>query len=112
MKEKNKISDQVRLQIILGAIGDIESFVSSVSEENFLSNRLIQNACAKKLQDLCNASEDLSENLKVENPMLPWIQMDGIRNRLAHEYFGINYKIIWQVIQGNCLRSNSYFNEF
>ena len=39
MKEKNKISDQVRLQIILGAIGDIESFVNGVSDENFLSNR-------------------------------------------------------------------------
>lgn len=75
-------------------------------------NRLIHNACAKRLQDLCNASEDLSENLKAENPNLPWIQMDGIRNRLAHEYFGINYKIIWQVIQGELPDIKIIFQKF
>lgn len=54
----------------------------------------MQSACAKKLQDLCNASEDLSDEIKIKNPDIPWFQMDGIRNRIAHEYFGINYKII------------------
>lgn len=99
MKEKNKITDRVRISIVLEAIQDIESFMDSISQENFLSNRLVQNACAKKLQDLCNASEDISDEIKIKNPDIPWSQMDGIRNRIAHEYFGINYKIIWTVIQ-------------
>lgn len=99
MKEKNKITDRVRISIVLEAIRDIESFMHSISQENFLSNRWVQSACAKKLQDLCNASEDLSDEIKIKNPDIPWFQMDGIRNRIAHEYFGINYKIIWTVIQ-------------
>lgn len=39
MKEKNKITDRVRISIVLEAIRDIESFMHSISQENFLSNR-------------------------------------------------------------------------
>ena len=99
MRDKNSITDKVRVQIILDAISDIESFVQDISYEKFEENRLIKNASAKRLQDLCNASEDLSDELKRSNNDIPWIQMDGLRNRLAHQYFGINYLIVWQIIQ-------------
>jgi uncharacterized protein with HEPN domain len=41
----------------------------------------------------------LEESFKKDNPEIPWNKMRGFRNRIIHEYFGIDLEIVWQIIE-------------
>ncbi|HMV45731.1 MAG TPA: DUF86 domain-containing protein, partial [Leptospiraceae bacterium] len=55
-------------------------------------------ACEKCIQNIAEASNNLSLEFKQENKNFPWSQMKAMRNIITHEYFRIDYKIVWDVI--------------
>lgn len=46
---------------------------------------------------IAEASKNLDDRIKVQYPEVPWKEMYYLRNRVSHEYFGIDYEIIWDV---------------
>lgn len=47
------------------------------------------------------AACNLSDDLRLSNPQVPWRQMIGLRNRVIHAYFEVNLQIIWEIIKGD-----------
>lgn len=91
--------DQVYLNHILEALQKIELYVSKISYEEFLSEDLVLDAVVRELEIIGEASRKISEEYKNEHPQLPWSKMAGMRNKLIHEYFGVDKKIIWETCQ-------------
>ena len=96
-----KKDDSVYLRHIIDAFVQIEHYTDSVSHEEFLCNRLLQDGVIRPLEVMGEAARNLSEDLRNKYPEIPWRQMIGLRNRMIHAYFNVDLQIIWEIVQGD-----------
>ena len=95
---KNSLGDKARLQHIYDAILEIEAYVKNSSYEVFQSNTMMHYACVKQLEIIGEAANHLTSHLKKLYPKIQWREIIDLRNLLIHEYFGIDTKIVWDII--------------
>ena len=93
-----KENDEVYLSHIVDAIERIEEYCQGVSRQKFLKNKMVAAAAVRELEIIGEAARNVSREFRKMNPELPWEQMTGTRNRLIHEYFGVDLEIVWQTI--------------
>ncbi len=96
---RNSLGDKVRLQHIYDAIIEIESYIQNASYETFVSNNMMQLATVKQLEIIGEAANHITDKFKKLYPEIPWREIIGLRNLLIHEYFGVDTKIIWDIIK-------------
>ena len=90
-------SDAFHLRYVLESIERIQEYTAGGSEE-FFNSRLIQDGVMRNLQTLAESTQRLSDSIKETQSHIPWAQIAGLRNRLAHEYFQISLRQIWSVV--------------
>ncbi len=84
------------LKDILDAIAKIEDYTKDLSFEEFLKNSLVVDAVVRNFEILGEASKNISEEVKSQYPDIPWKEMAGMRDKIIHEYFGIDLEIVWK----------------
>ena len=90
------------LQFMLKSVELALSYVDGCTRQDFLSDKRTQQAVILNLLHLGEAANRLVEDsadIVQRYPQLPWIQMRGMRNRLAHGYFDINVEVVWTTLQ-------------
>ena len=95
---KNQISDKARLHHILEAIEEINKYVSDCEFDEFILHSMMKNATVRQLEIIGEAAAHLSDDIKSLNQDIDWEAIIGFRNIIVHEYFGINYEIVWNTI--------------
>lgn len=85
------------VQDIIDSIRDIEDFVKGMKFEEFKKDRKTINAVVRSIEVIGEASKKLPASLTVHYPEVPWKKMAGMRDKLIHEYFGIDLEILWKV---------------
>lgn len=88
---------------ILEAIQKILAYKEGLSYEEFLKDSKTKDAIVMNLLIIGEASNRLSEDFKTENSRVPWSKLRSFRNRLIHEYFGVDYSIVWNVISNELI---------
>jgi len=76
----------------------IEEYIKGMDFEQFRKNYLVVDAVVRNLEIIGEASNKIPEDIKNRYPQIPWDKMYGLRNRISHEYFGLDYEIIWEII--------------
>ena len=94
----SKRSDQDLLTDIHEATQRIAAYVAGMTYAAFLSDTRTQDAVIRNLEIIGEAAKSLSSDIKTGHPDLPWKEMAGVRDRLIHNYFGVNLDIVWQII--------------
>jgi uncharacterized protein with HEPN domain len=84
---------------ILKCIEHIQSYTSGLSFDQFSSHFMTVEACLYNIQVIGEAVSRLPEDIKEVNPQIPWPLIKGMRNRLIHEYFGTDLRLVWNVIE-------------
>lgn len=87
------------LEDISVAISDIRSFVQGMSADGFMADKKTVNAVVRSLEIIGEATGKIPEDVRERYPDVPWEEIIGMRNRLIHEYFGVDLDIVWQTIQ-------------
>jgi len=87
------------LQDILDAIHDIGEFVQGLSYEQFLADKKTQNAVVRSLETIGEAAKSIPRSVRDQYPAIPWSDMARMRDKLSHGYWGIDYEIVWKVVQ-------------
>jgi len=90
--------DRVYLAHILECIDRIERGVSA-GESEFLRSDLLQDAVVRNPQVLSESTQRLSEELKSRHTAVEWRKIADFRNRLVHDYLGVDLEIVWQAIE-------------
>jgi uncharacterized protein with HEPN domain len=84
------------LQDILDSINDIESFILGMGFEEFKGDRKTINAVVRSIEVIGEASKRIPRSLKAKYKGVPWREMAGMRDKLIHEYFGVDVEILWK----------------
>ncbi len=96
-----KKNAQVFLQHIRQSVDLIESYIKDISEDNFYTNFEKQDAVIKRLEVIGEAIKNLPDDFKQANPNIPWQDISDMRNKLIHEYFGVDLELVWSVVKND-----------
>ena len=91
-------SDREFLQDIQEAVRRIAEYISGMTYEDFLKDSKTQDAVIRNLEIIGEATKNLSREIRAAHPDIPWRAMAGVRDRLIHDYFGVNLDIVWQIV--------------
>ena len=90
---------KVYLQDILAAVESIEAFVQGMSFEEFRSDDKTTTAVIRKFEIIGEATKQIPDSIRRQYPNIPWKDMAGMRDRLIHFYFGVDYHLVWAAIK-------------
>jgi len=91
--------DKLYLGDIAEALQRVIVYTTGLSYEQFLGNAMVQDAVLHNLQVIGEATKKLSPAMRRAHSGLPWRRMAGMRDKIVHEYFGVNLQIVWDVAQ-------------
>ncbi|MDO9464762.1 MAG: DUF86 domain-containing protein [bacterium] len=90
---------ELYLKDILKALEDITEFVGNMTFEEFIADDKTSSAVFRKLEVIGEAAKGVPNDVRQKYPEVPWKEMAGMRDRLIHFYFGIDYELVWSTIK-------------
>ncbi len=83
---------------IINYIDSILKYTNNVDYVEFRNNSMMVEACVFNLSQIGELVNKLDKEYMAKNPETPWFKMRGLRNRIVHDYEGVNLKLIWEII--------------
>ena len=93
--------DPAYLWDMLDAARSIQEFTHKAVFNDYAGNKMMRSAVERQLEILGEAARRVSDGFKDEHPGVPWRQIVGLRNLLAHEYGDIRDERVWQIVSGD-----------
>lgn len=87
------------LEDILSAIEKIEAYTQGVSFEQMQQQGMLVDAILHNLEIIGEAAKHVPDALRLRHPEVEWRKISGLRDIVAHEYFGISLEIVWDILQ-------------
>ena len=81
------------------SIEKIERYTEGVTRENFQNDEKTTDAVVRNLEIIGEAAGRLPKDYTDRHSEIEWVKIIGLRNRIVHEYFGVDLQIIWQILQ-------------
>jgi uncharacterized protein with HEPN domain len=89
------------LEDILDAANKIINYTKGMSYDDFMEDDKTVDAVVRNFEIIGEASNKIPDNFKAEHPEIEWRRAIGFRNRIIHEYFGIDYENLWRIKNEN-----------
>ena len=86
---------------MLEAITKINRYTTGTSFEGFSQDERTVDAVVRNLEIIGEAARRIPDQVKAESPEIDWQAINGLRNRIVHEYFGLSLSVIWEIIQSD-----------
>lgn len=98
MSDKN---DLMFIEHILDSIYAIEEFSKNIDLEELISNRMKQSAIIREMEIIGEAVKNVSDDLKNKYSLVFWKKIAGTRDKMIHNYFGINFDIVLNILKND-----------
>jgi uncharacterized protein with HEPN domain len=100
------------LEDIRQSLKEIAEFTTDMKFEDFTIDKKTINAVVRSLEVIGEAAKNIPEEFRYRHPYIPWRKMTGMRDKLIHEYFGIDKKILWKTITEEIPDLLPFFEKF
>lgn len=84
---------------ILNAMAEVREFTVRMDFASFSTDWKTINAVVRSPEVTGEASKQIPDEVKEQHPLVPWKYMAGMRDKLSHEYWGVDLEIVWRVVQ-------------
>ncbi|MCS7307759.1 MAG: DUF86 domain-containing protein [Aquificaceae bacterium] len=95
----SKRSWKLFINDILESIQKIEKYTDNLSYNEFVADEKTKDAVIRNLEIIGEAARQIPDNIKALTSEIEWSKIIGLRNRIIHGYFAIEYEIIWQIVK-------------
>ncbi|SRR6266516_2036610 len=89
----------VLLEDIRTSINKIKRYTAGLDEASFLADEKTTDAVIRNLEIIGEAAKQLPVDFRSRHSAIPWPQIAGLRNRIVHNYAGIDLKLVWHILQ-------------
>lgn len=89
---------ELYLKDIVAAMESIEAFIAGIDFETFQTDDKTASAVMRKLEIIGEAVKQVPDEIRQKYPQVPWKEMAGMRDKLIHFYFGVDYFLVWKAI--------------
>ena len=93
----SKRSSRLLLEDLLLSIEKITEYTSGLSFDNFLEDSKTSDAVIRNFEIIGEAANRLPDEMKEKFPEIDWYRIRGFRNRIVHDYMGIDYQMVWLI---------------
>jgi uncharacterized protein with HEPN domain len=87
------------IEDILLSLQELEDFTRGMDFETFIKDRKTVNAVIRSLEVMGEAVKRIPEEIRSRYPEIPWKYIAGMRDKLIHEYHGVDLEIVWEVVK-------------
>ncbi|MCD4796651.1 MAG: DUF86 domain-containing protein [Candidatus Cloacimonetes bacterium] len=87
------------LEDILDSIKKIKKYVTNLSLEDFTNDEKTVDAVIRNFEIIGEASKNIPDEIQKKYNDIPWREMNGMRNILIHDYFGVDYNVIYKTVK-------------
>ena len=91
------------IQDIIESIEKVFSYTKGMTFDEFQNDSKTTDAVIRNFEIIGEAANQIPEIYKNLHPEIEWHKMISVRNRVIHDYFGVNYEIIWNIIDNHLL---------
>ena len=88
----------VYLRHIVDAIERLDGYLKGVGREGFLVSDLLQAGVTREMEIIGEAAKQVGAGFRKAHPGIPWKKMAGMRDKLIHDYLGVDYDAVWDTI--------------
>src|SRR5437868_14064709 len=92
-------SAKLLIDDILMSAGKIQRYTAGMTFEQFTVDEKTADAVARNFEIIGEAANRLPNEFKAQHTNIDWDRIRGFRNRIVHDYFGIDYSIVWKIIE-------------
>ena len=85
------------LEDMLLSMKRIEEYINGLDFVKFKQKYIIVDAVVRNFEIIGEAAKQIPIEIQEKYPEIPWKKMYGLRNLIIHEYFGLDYELIWQI---------------
>lgn len=89
----------VYLRHIAACVSKIEEYTTGMTEERFLESPLVQDAVIRNLEIIGEATKRLDDTFRSSYPHIAWKNIAGMRDKLIHDYIGVDLWAVWGVVE-------------
>ena len=89
------------LEDMLLSMNRIEEYVGTMDFTSFKRTYIVFDAVVRNFEIIGEASKKIPNNIQEKYPEIPWRKMNGLKNLIAHEYFGVDYEMIREIVKEN-----------
>ena len=104
---KNKII----VEKILKYIYKILDYTKDTEYDTFISNSILVEACVFNLSLIGELANKIDKEFEKSNPSIPWRVLYGLRNKIVHDYEGVNLVLIWDIVKDDLPELNNQLEE-
>ena len=77
----------------------VEEYLNGIDFKKFSETRLLQDGVVRQLEIIGEATKNISSNVRNQATEVPWKDMAGMRDKLIHQYFGVDLQAVWATAQ-------------
>jgi len=106
---KREIGDYI--EDIINAMEKAMRFVEGMSYDEFTEDDKSIFAVIRALEIIGEAAKKIPDEIRKNYPQIPWKGMTGMRDKMSHEYFGVNLKIVWETVKERIPEAKPLFDK-